>query len=155
MPVTRTNSALWTKLTRGSGLKDLHVMVGINDSKRTSSGASLADVARWNHWGTATIPSRPFLYVALNGEAQPVQEICKRVAKAVIEGKLEIEQAAQLLGIWGVKEVQRIIALSLEPPNRPATIARKGSDTTLVDTGQLRQNISYRIESAKPIPKGQ
>jgi hypothetical protein len=93
--------------------------------------------------------------VALNGEAQPVQEICKRVAKAVIEGKLEIEQAAQLLGIWGVKEVQRIIALSLEPPNRPATIARKGSDTTLVDTGQLRQNISYRIESAKPIPKGQ
>jgi hypothetical protein len=53
-----------------------------------------------------------------------------------------------------VKETQRIIALSIEPENKPATIAKKGSDTTLIDTGQLRQNISYRIESAKPLPKG-
>src|SRR3954464_2954248 len=135
MPITRVNSKLWVSLTKGSGLKDAHVMIGINEAKRTPNGASLADVARWNHWGTANIPSRPFLLIALNGQAPAVQAICRRVAKAVIEGKLTVDQGLSLLGIWGVKEVQRVIALGIEPENRPSTIARKGSDTTLIDKG--------------------
>lgn len=146
MPVTRKDSPLWKKLTRGSGLGDGNVVIGIHDSKREPNGASLADVARWNHWGTSTIPSRPFLLMALSGDRPDVQRAVKAVAKGVMQGRLTTDQALNLLGIWGVKEVQRVIQLGVEPPNAPSTVQRKGSSTPLIDKGQLRQAISYLIE---------
>ena len=30
-------------------------------------------------------------------------------------------------------------------PNAPSTIRKKGSDKPLIDTGQLRQGVSYKI----------
>lgn len=146
MTVKRTDSPLWKRLTRGSGLGDGAVQVGIHDSEREPNGASLADVARWNHWGTATIPSRPFLLMALSGDRAEVQRIVKQVSKAVMLGKLSVDQGLNLLGIWGVKETQRVIALGVEPPNAPSTIKQKGSSKPLIRYGQLRNSISFKIE---------
>ena len=43
--------------------------------------------------------------------------------------------------------VRRVLTQAgIAPPLKPATIARKGSSTPLINTGQLRSAITWRVE---------
>lgn len=65
-----------------------------------------------------------------------------------IEKKLSADHALKLLGEWGVKEVRDLIhgQPSEWPPLQEATIAAKGSDKALIDTGELINSITYKVE---------
>lgn len=56
-----------------------------------------------------------------------------------------VERAFEQLGLWAVGQIQQRIARRIPPPNSDATIARKGSDVPLIDTGQLRSSITYQV----------
>jgi hypothetical protein len=50
------------------------------------------------------------------------------------------------IGMVAVGDVQRRIVQRIPPPNAPSTIAKKGSDVPLIDTGRLRQSVDYTVE---------
>lgn len=145
MTIVRKDSALWKKLSKGQfGGK---VLVGIQEGEGGDGDATTAQIAAWLHDGTSTIVARPFLSTPLDGRRKEVQEIVARVLRGFTAEKISSQQALALLGMWGRNEVLQFINNRAYAPNAPATIARKGSSTPLVNFGQLKSSISYVVES--------
>jgi hypothetical protein len=98
------------------------------------------------------IPARPILEPAINyppNKALISAELGKAAAAAV-EGNPQL--AKQQLNRAGLVAVNAVKRWFTEPanhwaPNAPATIARKGSDKPLIDTGQLRASVTFIVEA--------
>ncbi len=111
------------------------------DDKGTAPVPSNAEVAAWNHFGTDKIPARPFLDVAIVKNKRAVSD----AAEEVLAGGGSVSQAVDAMGAMAAGRVQQYIAETyIPPPNSPRTIARKGSSHPLIDTGQLRQSITWQ-----------
>ena len=102
---------------------------------------SNAEVAAWNHFGTEKIPARPFLDVAVVKN----KAVVAGAAKEVLAKGGSVSQAVGAMGAMAAGKVQQYIAdIFIPPPNSPRTIARKGSSHPLIDTGQMRQSITWQ-----------
>ena len=68
-------------------------------------------------------------------------------AHAVYCMKQGMEPARMLeqLGAMAVGEVQKYVTELDTPPNAPSTIRQKGSSNPLINTGALRQSITYEV----------
>jgi hypothetical protein len=69
----------------------------------------------------------------------------------VLLGRLSEDAALGLLGTKAVGEIQKRMARGIKPDNAPSTIAAKGSSTPLIDTGRLRQSVTYAVVDTKEI----
>jgi hypothetical protein len=49
-----------------------------------------------------------------------------------------------------VGDIQHEITVLRHPPNAPATIRAKGSSKPLIDTGEMRQSVTYQIRGGRP-----
>ena len=71
----------------------------------------------------------------------------KRQARLVVQLSLPPKTAWERLGALIVADIQEQITDISSPPNAPSTIQQKGSSNPLIDTGGLRQRITYRVVS--------
>lgn len=97
-------------------------------------------------WGVLVIPERSFIRASIAEQGNYADVIAKLIA-SVVDGKRTEEQALNLLGARASSDMQKRIARGIPPPNAETTIARKGSDKPLIDTGQLRQSITWLVVS--------
>lgn len=124
----------------------IYATVGVHsDAKPEENGESTAVVAAKNHFGVGRIPARPFLDKGVERERAA---IATAIAKALSAGKRPEEAVAQA-ALLAVRGVQKQIDDTLSPPNSPMTIARKGSSHPLIDTGNLRQSIAYKLHDRR------
>lgn len=112
------------------------------------SGADLVIIAAANEYGAiagngAVIPSRPFLRLALR--SKDVAAFVRATMTTYYKGGLDLFGALTRIGLFTQGAVRKSIGSNIPPPNAPSTIAKKGSSATLIDTGRLRQSISYEI----------
>jgi hypothetical protein len=154
----KVNDKGWKKLLkRVTPLGEYEAHVGIlaakggNERHKASGGKiTLLELAAIHEFGSpaANIPERSFIRRTFNeseGQAE-LKAIYSKIARAVIAGKLTAEQAIQLLGMKMQSMVRnRILVDMIPPPNRPSTVARKGSSRPLVDTGQLVGALTYEV----------
>lgn len=125
------------------------IRVGVlgNDAKSKTPGddATLAEIATFNEFGTSTIPARSFMRSTFdeNGYYAP---FTTKVLKSVVAGRTSAANALQIVGLKIQSDVQKKIVALKSPPNAPATIAKKGSSNPLIDTGRLRQSITYEVD---------
>lgn len=125
--------------------KELNAGVLRTAGKEKKTGADLVDVATWNEYGTEHIPKRPFMRIAERRNEKKWQKLAEGVAEKAIEG-MGVDQGLDLLGNQIVGDIQEVIGnRNLLAPNAPGTIKQKGSDAPLIDTGQLRQSISFEV----------
>ena len=119
-------------------------------------GTKLSDVMRWNHFGTETIPPRPVLRIA--AEKMTGGEEFKKAMAAYLKNILVNPKDADALekellrkiGRQSVAEAKRIINAGTElQRNAPATVARKGFDKPLYETGLMIKNLGYEISEEK------
>lgn len=108
-------------------------------------GATVAEIAAAHEFGLG-VPERSWLRGWFDEHRTEIQEDLKKVSRAVILGRLTREQGLELLGVKYVGQIQARIATSLPPPNAEATIRKKGSSTTLIDSGQFRSAITSELE---------
>jgi len=122
------------------------------------TGEKFSDVLAWNHFGTETIPPRPVLRVAAENilSSPEMKKHMKAYFKNVMEyakrgrlGDLKDVETKMLtaLGQQVAAEAKRIIENndgSLQH-NAPATVAKKGFDKPLYETGQLEKHLSYEV----------
>ena len=122
-----------------------HVDVGILESAGVEKdGTSVIDVAEWNEFGTATIPERSFIRAWFD-EAEPqLRQDFAALMRTVAAGKRTRAEVLELMGQRMVGQVQARMSAGIPPPNKPATVRRKGSSTPLIDTGVLRSSVTYR-----------
>ena len=107
-----------------------------------SDGESVAQVAFWNEYGTATIPPRPFFR---NTIAEHKNEWPKQAAALMKTNGGDVRQTLELMG-EGVKgQIKMTIQGFQEPANAASTVKKKGSDKPLIDTGTLWRRIDYEV----------
>lgn len=127
------------------------VRVGVLDDapKREGEGGtgsqSLLEVAAQHEFGAGRIPQRSFIRGTVEAKGAEIADLQVSLAGRVLKGKLDPDQALEQLGAKVVGMVQTRIAAGIAPALHPDTIEKKGSSTPLIDTGQLRSSITYRV----------
>jgi len=113
-------------------------------------GGEVALIALVHEFGSEkrSIPERSWLRSAIDRH-RGWSALREKLLKAVFEGKLSAEQALGLLGQQAVADIRAGIVAGIPPPLSPKTIAAKGSDKTLIDSGRFFGSISYQVTKAK------
>lgn len=127
-------------------LKNQEVFVGYQSGDAEDNGADVAQVAAWNELGTAHMPSRPFLRMSVDDNPDKINSMCTAALKSVTSGG-GAEACLKKLGVFAVSLVQKKIRDGSFAPNAPSTIAKKGSDKPLIDTGRMIQSTKYVIRA--------
>lgn len=132
-------------------LSTKQVRVGLKRGKKgkkhngTSSKSDLVDIALYNELGTSTIPSRPFLAQTVQMHEEEIKEMAAAEASQVLLGEKDSQMVFEVIGENVRQKVQNRINEGQFVPNAPSTIKRKGHDRPLIDTGTMRDSISYTI----------
>lgn len=109
-------------------------------------GATVLDVGTWQEFGTRRIPARSFLRAWFDANMTTIRTWLTNGMRAVILGKMTPDKLLDQVGLKAVGGIQARIASNIPPPNAPSTVKKKGSSTTLIDTGQLRSSITHRVK---------
>lgn len=129
---------------------DKHVTVGIHEgSQQPESGElNMATLGAVQHFGSedGRIPARPWLDT---GVESGTQEILETIRSGADKG-LPLDAVLEQVGVVAAGAVQEYMTDLRTPPNAPVTIERKGSDNPLIDTGAMRQSVSYAVIREKP-----
>lgn len=135
----------------------MEVKLGVK-SAQYENGEKLSDVYAYNHYGTETIPPRPVLRIAVEKVVssaefkERMKAYLKNVTAYTISGQPGLIEEVEsklltTLGQQSVAEAKRIIKGGSElQPNAPRTIAKKGFDKPLFETGLMEKNLGYEVE---------
>lgn len=125
---------------------DEKVAVGFPAGK---AGGDIINRAVWNEFGTrgggwgGPIPERPFMRNAMRNNKNKYRDAMKVSAKKILLGETSLSTVLDKLGALAASDVQMEITSLRTPPNSPVTIMLKGSSNPLIDTGQMRQAVTW------------
>lgn len=122
------------------------VDTGIIDAgKHVTGDITVAGIGYAHEYGTATLPERSFMRSTIKEKKKDIIALQKKLLKQIINGKMKVETGLGLLGEFMADTIrQKIVSIS-SPPNTQATIDAKGSSNPLIDTGQLKNSITYEV----------
>lgn len=140
----------WTKEGKAfkKALKELgqlEVRVGYQEGAIYPDGTPVIQVALWNELGTVNAPPRPFIRQTADNNEAKFQSRMRSAANQLANGATA-DKVLNELGVFAKGLLQKEIKNGEFEPNAPATVARKGSDRPLIDTGLLRQSANYVIK---------
>lgn len=123
---------------------------GVNgvSSPHYENGASILEVAVYNNFGIG-VPRRAFFEQSKGPIQAAWHKRLKEQKISLYSGRARWRKFLQLVGIESQKIVQKKITDGPWLPNAPATIARKGSDKPLIDTGAMRQNVTFVVRARR------
>ena len=129
--------------------KNSGVLVGVPAGTGSyEDGAPIAVIAAVQEFGSADgrIPERSFLRVPLRQNAETFQAIWRAQVPKVVDGDMTMQQVMSQLGARAAAVSQEAISEGIAPENAESTKKRKGSSKPLIDTGRLRQSITFIVE---------
>lgn len=91
------------------------------------------------------IPERSFLRSTFDEKEKEWFQYSLMLLKQLMSGKTTAREMCEKLGARMQKDIQRKMREIKTPPNSPSTIAKKGSNNPLIDTGRLRQSVVYKV----------
>lgn len=161
MPIISINAGQSTSIadllkTRYGELKNYSCHIGYGLGTTASGeipeeqGASLAERAYKNEYGTSKIPARPFMHITAENNGRK----WLATLKGAVQNGYTFKEALVMVGEVGHKDVMQTIESHVPPPNSPATIAAKRArgrthpETTLIDTGEMQKGVSYEVVEA-------
>ena len=132
------------------------VLQKAGDYNAEDGGKTIAQVATQNEFGSkdGKIPSRPFMRKSYDLNKQSINKLKKKLYDNVLSGKYSMKKALGLLGEAHKGQIQTtILKSSLFKANAPMTKAikrkkgrSKGAIRPLIDTGMMREKISYEVK---------
>ena len=115
----------------------------------------LADVAKWNEFGTELIPPRPAFRVGVENAIKNnrgEKGLVTKYLDNLIDPKMTPQNLKQLeknfmedMAKRIVKEIKQIIKDGSTSPNAPSTVAKKGKNHPLMDTKLLYDNVAAEV----------
>ena len=132
-------------------LQNFKIEVGFNEdsgsypAEEGDESVTLANVAAWNEFGSERSPARPFMKQTVIDYKGKIAKRANRALKKAINGG-GAKEALNSIGSYTKGRIQKEIRDGDWEPNAASTIARKGSDKPLIDTGQMRKRIVYVIK---------
>lgn len=110
------------------------------------NGMRVVDVAVGNEYGTDNVPARPFIGLSsgdINNQCAPILE--QSAAALNNNNTQQYDQLLDAAGSVAAGIVKQQITDLRSPPNAQSTIERKGSSNPLIDTGLMRQTVTYKV----------
>lgn len=146
---TRDNgaNALLKRMRASKGPIAVTVGVHAEEGNAPHGEATNLDVAAFHEFGTEHIPRRSFIADWADENEEKNRERLRKIGEAIVSGTVpSVEVGLERFGVLAVADVQKRIVGGIDPPLSDVTIERKGSSTPLIDTGQLRSSVTYRVE---------
>lgn len=137
----------WKEIQKELGkLKNMGVKAGITEGTATADGgANIAEYAVYNEEGTKNIPSRPFIRSWVDNNQPQINRMLESAFNSVASGKRTAEDALKRVGEFAASGIKKNIATGDFVPDSAATVKRKGSSRPLIDTGTMRNAVSYEV----------
>ncbi|ULJ66175.1 hypothetical protein [Wielerella bovis] len=134
--------AVLTDLVAKMAVKAVTQAGVISPTATYPDGTKVAQVAAWNEFGTERIPPRPFFRqtVAENSGKWRVQ--ATHLLKA---NHYNVKLTLQQMGEQMSSDLVQTISTFSEPPNADSTVAKKGFNAPLRDTGVLLRSIGNNV----------
>ena len=145
-------------------MKTMYVKVGFPSGKEPgeptkgseSESKTMADIAliaatqefgttRAGRGNSVTIPSRPFMRPALVTNKEKLAKLQKKLSSEIMSGERTVENGLELIGEFMVSKIKRAINDVETPPLAMSTIKGKGSEKPLINTGQMRNSVTYIV----------
>ena len=106
---------------------------------------TVLDVGTIHEFGLG-LPERSFIRAWFDAAKPENYALAHRMLVRVMLGQISVEDALNQMGAYFAGQIQLFIAQNkVQPPDRPTTIAIKGSSVTLIDRGQLRQSLTWKV----------
>ena len=105
-----------------------------------------AELARRLTFGTATIPARPFIEEGLLSKKDELKKEIEVQLEKIKDGKMANWDKVGTKAVGAVQEFVRGDYYRSHVPNARGTIRHKGSDTPLIDGGDLINSLEYVVE---------
>lgn len=133
-----------------------HVEIGIvgDGEKYKGTDITVLGVATVHEFGVnvvgkngkkINIPERSFIRSSYDANKQRIFEFDKELER-VLNLELSVDGFFNLIGEFAVGVIQNhLTSQVMSPPLAQSTIRMKGSSNPLIDTGQLRRSIDYKI----------
>ncbi len=116
---------------------------------------TIGELAAIHEFGLGSVPQRSFLQGWADENKEQIKTVVRKGAQALVSKRLDSPlQFLNQVGSWAVGQIQVRMAANIPPPLSPITIKRKGSSVALIDTGQLRSSISFRVDTMKVLASG-
>ncbi len=148
------NDDVWQKLLAKVGdLSKVHARVGVFGD----AGSEVVEIAAVHEFGSkdGRLPERSFIRRTFIEKEGELEKLTVRLARGIINGNIEVDDALNILGDWGKTAVKQFIASnSVLPATKAATNAAKNAragqkssakTTTLIDTGRMYNSITYDV----------
>jgi len=132
------------KRTSKGGTVQVGILAG--EGKHEGSDLTVAQVGFHNEFGTEKIPERSFIRLTINTKSKEIKQVARNEYKKIIDGKSNPEKGLGILGAFTAGLIQETFTSNNWVANAERTIEEKGSSNPLIDTGQLRQSISYKVD---------
>ena len=148
----------WKRVTRKIlSLDNKEVSAGVHDDAgNEDNGKPIALVAFWNEYGTSRekdgkkvphIPARPFIRISFDDHNKEWFKEADTQLTAIVNGGKTANGALNAVGRLMKKDIKKIIGdKSRLKPNAPATVARKGFNKPLYETGKLKAAIDFKVK---------
>jgi hypothetical protein len=152
----RAKTQISVGLLSGTSADEEHSAPGKSDSTvskflRRAAGTTrltVAEIGAIHELGLG-VPKRSFIAAWVDEDASAINYQLTNMGRGLVRksNPVPLETLAEQFGAWCVGRIQQRIADGIEPPNAESTIRQKGSSKPLINTGQMRSAISYRVES--------
>lgn len=105
--------------------------------------AYIASIMEYGNDSPVPIPPRPFMKMAFDKNRQELRTVREKYLKSVLDNRMTAQRALGLIGEWFAGTIKRTIRDGKFEANAPYTIAKKGSDKPLIDTGQMLNSVQH------------
>lgn len=114
-------------------------------SLRKHKNITLNELAKIHEQGLG-VPKRAFMTPALQQNRNKYLKFAAGQITPIIMRRQTLNGAWQRIGMMAVADIQQYMVTAQFTPLSPITIKRKGSSRPLIDSGQMRQSITYRVK---------
>lgn len=132
--------------------KKLVVAVGLPKGKATSAiyggGMNVVEVGSVHEYGAGNVPQRSFLRVPFKVKADKIRKSLIILFRGIAEKGADAEGQLEKAGVVFQnisKEAFETMGFGTWKDIKQSTKTKKGSSATLVDTGTLRNSITYEV----------
>lgn len=124
------------------------VYVGLPKGKASDTyenGETVIQVGAIHEFGMGRNPERSFLRVPFKKNEGRIKGLINKQFSLIFNGEADTVQSLNKIGILARNISVESFTDNDWPENTPATIERKGSSRPLIDTGALRQSITWVV----------
>jgi hypothetical protein len=129
---------------------DLSVDIGVFETAKAPDGKQVAEYVAANEFGSIErkLPVRSTIRMPLETKQGDIASYIEKKAQGHIE-KGDIRAVFEDIGTAGLAKIQEAFdtrGFGTWPPDSDKTIARKGSDAPMIDSGLARKAMTYRTK---------